>query len=376
MKKESLPYRKEVRRQGLVKKAAAHVPLIGRRFFMAQEETLILDTSIALYLFLEDGVFSSNKPLGMKDRQSLGGFLDLLNVSLPPEWGIHRMIDELRRRFSYIIQSKENLQSVLNNHPLPRRAFSASCQPRNSNKGQSGMTCGVWKLFHVATVGVAEHRGGHTLMDSEMIAPDTRLFSPMDAADAIRNFVDSFMTCEHCRKNFVNDYDDCEKHRRCDRLTDDDEGASNADWKELPLWLWEVHNEVSLRIVEEHNQRLQQQKPSLMRRKTIKQPVTAIWPNIETCFLCFNDDGTWDEAEIFTYLEKTFWPDSVMDPKSERLIRYDGDNSMGITILLWLLMFGFVGGFYSLLGAKSPGSVQEVVYRAKRMTNSRPGKKE
>ena len=35
--------------------------------------------------------------------------------------------------------------------------------------------------------------------------------------------------------------------------------------------------------------------------------VQALWPDIQKCLLCFEDEGRWDEARVFQYLEKTYW---------------------------------------------------------------------
>lgn len=367
LKKETLPYKKDVRKQGVVKRTAAKLPVIGRRFRMTPEEELILDVSLSLVVSFESGIKFRGQELDKKQQKALKSFLDLLNVALPPEWGIHQLIDEMRRRFAYIVMSDHNMKRVLSNHPLPRRMWSKSCvQPK---KGTMGFSCGFWKLLHVTTVGVAEQRGGLSLVESGLAGVETKLFSPIDAADTIRDYIEQFFNCEPCKKNFIETYDDCEKNRRCDRLTEEIEAADIADWKELPVWLWEAHNEVSIRILKER-------RSSGTGRNLASQPeITAIWPNIETCFLCFHEDGTWDEGEVFKHLELTFWPDSDMDPKSERLIHYEDDGSFGFGILLWIVMFAILGIVYSTIGKTSPATLQQGLYQAKRMVTMGPGGK-
>ncbi len=363
--KESLPYTKDVRKQSITKKAISALPLVGRRFRMTAEEELILDVSLSLVVGLETGVkFKPGEGLNGQQRKALQNFLDLLNVSLPPEWGIHRLIDDLRRQFGFIIKSESNFKQVLNDHRRPRATWSSSCV--HPSKGTMGFSCGFWKLLHVATVGVAELRGGLNLVDAGLVGPQTRIFSPIAAADAIRDFMEQFFNCGPCKENFVKNYDDCSNNRRCDRLTEESEEASTADWKELSVWMWEVHNEVSVRLMNEQKQRAS--------RLGIRDEIVVIWPNIETCVLCFKDDGTWNEAEIFKHLESTYWPDSELDPRSERLIHYEYDDN-SLSVFLWVIMLGILGVVYSAIGKTSPTSFKQRLYEAKRLVTTGPGKK-
>ena len=301
-KKESLPFKRDVRKPTTMKKVAEKIPVVKRMARMTPEEELILDVSVSFVIGLESGVFVQNdKPLSMHEKMALKHYLELLSISLPAEWGLHRLIDDLRRKINYISQSDRNLRNVLADHPLPRKHWSKSC----TSKTSVGFTCGFWKLMHVATVGVAEQRGGLNLIASGMMAPETRTFSPIEAADTLRNYIEHFFSCTECREHFVSNYDDCEKNRRCDRLTDEDTAASTADWKELAVWLWEVHNEVSVRLAGQYKKQNFWSRSE--RRMTPTDQIRAIWPNMENCFMCFEDDGTWDEDQVFKFLERTYW---------------------------------------------------------------------
>ena len=363
LKKEALPWIKDVRRPSLVKKVVSVVPVVGRRFKMTPEEELILDVSLSFVTGLEGMLFPGGGALNKKQQDTLLDFLDLLNIGLPPEWGIHRLIASLRSRRVEI--TRAFLREVINSHPLPRRTWSPSCN--NKDKRLTGYSCGMWKLLHVVTVGVAEQRGGLNLIDSGMLSENSRVFSPIEAADAIRDYIAEFYNCAICKKNFVANYDDCDNNRRCDRLTEDAEDASLADWKELPVWLWEVHNEVSIRVGKEEEKRRSTRlflKVSFFPKKVDKPQIALIWPNMEECFLCFNEDGTWDEAEVFKHLESVYWPDSELDPRSERLIRYEGDGSRETVYFLWIFMFIILAIVYKTIGVSSPAPL---LYRARRM---------
>lgn len=370
--KETLPWKKDVRKASWAKSAASGVPLVGRHFKMTPEEELILDVSVTFVTGLETSIkFPGSGELNQKQKDALLKYLDLLSIALPPEWGIHRLIGSLRDQFAIVTKGRAYLQKVLDKHPLPRKTWSRSCV--NKERELSGYSCGLWKLLHVVTVGVAEQRGGLNLIESGMISVDANVFSPIDAADAIRDYIEEFFNCATCKRNFVQTYDDCDNNRRCDRLTEKIEDASIADWKELPIWMWEVHNEVSIRLQKERAGRAANRGISTLRRSSEKSEIAVIWPNIDECFLCFNNDGTWDEAEVFKHLESAYWPDSELDPKSELLIQYDGDRSVGL--LMWLAMFGILWIIYMVVVTTSPATLHQSIYQAKRMVKKGSSKK-
>lgn len=365
LKKESLPFRKDVRKPGFAKKAAEHIPGLKRMVKMTEEEELILDVSLSLTVALETGLMMGIDDL--KARTVMRRWLDLLSVSLPPEWGIHRLIDDLRSRFTYATKNKDIFRTIIREHPLPRQGWSSSCK---TNRSASGFSCGFWKLLHTVAVGVAEQQGGKSLVVSGMMSPTTKTFSPMEAADTIRDYINEFFTCRPCRENFVKNYDACENNRRCDRLTDEIDGATTADWKELPLWLWEVHNEVSVRIVKERVESSYGPK-GVKNHATVKDEVGAIWPNVETCILCFNGDGTWNEGQIFRFLEKSYWPDAELDPMHDKLLTFDGEASSGLGAMLALTLL-ILWAVYSVIG-KHSSSIQHSVLAARHAVSRRAG---
>lgn len=186
--------------------------------------------------------------------------------------------------------------------------------------------CGMWKLLHVVTVGVAEHHGGVNLVESsQMAANSTRTFSPAEAAEAIREYMSRFLTCDECRENFLRKYDTCAL-RRCDRLTYRSGAATPDDWKQLSLWMWELHNEVNVRVLQkkakEEAKRLAcnplEVMPMMRRIVLESEIVTVLWPSLEDCVVCFDDDGKWNENSVFEVLERTYW--DPPDAKFNRLL--------------------------------------------------------
>lgn len=289
-----LPYKKRVAPMKIVER----LPIIEHSVRMSHEEELILDASLSFLTALRVGIYKSNDPLPPKKQKALKDWLDLLHISLPPEWALQEAIGDLRSNFDEISNSRKALKDVLNQHMLPRRKWSRSCSREN------GFSCGFWKMLHTITVGVAEYRGGQDLIASGSVMPTTRIFSPSDAADTIREYMAYFFPCDECSKHFIGQYDQCELNRRCDRLTDDPINSSDADWKELAMWLWEVHNDVNIRLLKEKHERKR-----LRWHKSLPETdqIKAIWPTIPACPNCLHDDGSFNENIVFLYLEQVYW---------------------------------------------------------------------
>jgi hypothetical protein len=285
-----LPFKKQVQPM----KLAEHVPIISSVVPVSHEEELILDASLSFLMGLRIGVYKSDDPLPPKQKQALKDWLELLQISLPPEWALHETIGDLLHNFEYISKGKKELVTILSNHKFPRSKWSRSCSAK------LGFSCGFWKLLHTMTVGIAEFRGGQDLILSGSVRPGTRVFSPLEAADTVREYLAYFFTCTECSKHFIGQYDQCDINRRCKRLTNDSRSASDADWKELAKWLWEFHNDVNVRLLHD--------KENKKRKRTEQSDqVQAIWPSITECVSCLNDDGTFNENAIFLHLEQTYW---------------------------------------------------------------------
>ena len=219
---ELLPYYKDAR----VSKTLS----LQRFKKLTPEESLISDISKTIHFSFANLFFRKADKLRPAELIAFRDFLNLLQVSLPPEWRLHRLIGDLRRNFVKVGKGRENLQDILKKYPQPNLAWSNDCKT-------GGFHCGFWKLLHTITVGIAEHRGGLNLIEVDLIEPNAKTFAPMEAADVIRSYINHFyIDCDNCRKTFMELYSDCENNRRCDRLTDDKDGASIADWKELALW--------------------------------------------------------------------------------------------------------------------------------------------
>lgn len=290
------PFKKRLSAPRLVER----LPVIKRIVVMTVEEELILDASLSFLEGLRVSVFKSKEPLPLKQKRALKGWLDLLSISLPPEWALHETIGDLVENIDRISMSHQDLMNVLEKHTFPRIRWSRTCA------GQDGFSCGFWRLLHVMTVGVAEHRGGRDLIDSSLVRPGTRVFSPIEAAETLREYVVYFFPCTQCAQHFASQFDICENNRRCDRLTKDLSTASDADWKELAKWLWEFHNDVSVRILKDKLGK-RHRRSAEPNEALLADQVGELWPTVDECVVCFYEDGTYNEEAIFLHLEKVYW---------------------------------------------------------------------
>ena len=369
--KKNLPFKLQPRKPNFVQKQAEKVPGIKRMFKMSKDEELILDASLSFVIGLKHGIFTSNDPLTDEKKEALKSWLNLMSVGLPPEWGLHTLIDDLSVNIELISQKDANLLKILDKYPIPRQKWSKSCD----TTGIGGFSCGMWKLIHIMSIGVAEHKGGRNLIDANVVESSTRVFSPADVADTIREYIYYFFGCKECRDNFISEYDQC-SFRRCDRLSDDAKAANSDDWKQVALWIWEVHNSVSVRVANEKVTR-SAKKLQMSPFRTNSVPVIkkndeiqSLWPTLETCLSCFDMDGKWNEASVFAFLERTYWSDP--DEKTGRLLlAHNTDHDISGVRLIWVMLILAIGAVLFLWQHLNKSSgLRKTLAAASTLTNS------
>ena len=319
-KTKPTPTRKELKQNtigkklSIPKKILSSVPVVKRAFKTKPEEDLYADAALSFVTGLKLGVFTDSRPLDQKRQGALVDWLELLSISLPPELGLHAVIDDLLNNMSYISQGRDKLYEQLDKYPLANKYWSDSCSKGRRGQGQN---CGLWKLLHIVTIGFAEHRGGLEQQDGSYVdvpMSSGPTFTPNEGAAIIREYIALFFGCDVCKNNFLSKYDDCVSFGRCDRMPVDariDE-VEDEDWREFPLWLWEFHNHVSARIVQ----------VKAKRDGGRDDEVIGIWPNAETCFSCYSIDGQWNMEELYAFLETTYWyASSSSDFKLDRALK-------------------------------------------------------
>uniref|UniRef100_A0A7S3PE65 Sulfhydryl oxidase n=1 Tax=Amphora coffeiformis TaxID=265554 RepID=A0A7S3PE65_9STRA len=323
-------------------KLGERIPIVKRVVKMNNEEALMIDTTLAFLEGLQRGLFMRGQTLSSDEKLALNDWLKFLSVALPQEWGLHEVIDDLLMKKNFISQSRQNLMAIIEKHAPKRKSYSPSC-----SNTKIPFNCGFWKLLHTATVGIAEHRGGLALIEEGSMRSDATTFDPASAADTIRNYMAFFFPCPRCSKHFTDQYDDCDNLERCLRLSDDEHAASESDWKELAKWLWEFHNSVSVRILHEvadgkrkSNGRFSMSGGQIGPGKgSILDEIAVLWPTIDECIKCYDNEGGWNEEAVFLHLEAQYWPPSDPDPKTARLLRLEQEldpSGPGMTILLLL----------------------------------------
>ncbi len=283
-------------------------------------------------------MFKTNGALTYKQKAALIDWLELLSVSLPPEIGLHELIDTLKHNVEEISQRHENLKVLIDKHPLPENEYSMSCR-----KGMKPFLCGFWKLLHVMSVGFAEQAGGLALRES---SPSIRVFSAKEAAAVVREYIALFFPCAECSKRFVAKYDDC-SFQRCHRLSDETNDASAEIWQEFPLWLWEVHNDFSSSNLKEEVASEAIGNSKARSKADVKQwerTMNVLFPQINQCNACVKLDGTWNLNAVYNHLEDEYWTfGHFVHPKVDQFLEYNAAESNSSQFRwIYYLLFTFL----------------------------------
>lgn len=303
------------------------------------KQQLYGDAFLSFDFALRNGVFMEAPTLTNTTKDALGHWLELLRRALPPVWKIQRYIDAIMEDYDTTIANETIFLERIEPFKPDHKEWSPSCTHEN---GLPGYTCGLWELFHIMTVGLIEwNKQG----DNKWVVIPTEY-----AADTLRNYVAHFFGCEVCQENFLSAYDAC-AFDRCNRLkphTDDDENdAYPTDWEQLPLWLWETHNAVNVRLLHERADREG-------RTVTPQDEVDVRWPSRQECPGCWREDGTWDEDLVYKYLRISYWPDDSLTADYRRELESvtvaEGDDEtvpLSVTLLPLGVLAFFAIGLYS-----------------------------
>ena len=302
---------------------------------------------------LKTGVYNRFGKLSDDRALILSDFIDLVDWATPQTWSVRTgMLKEIRLRFhDVVVSSKSNLIDMVernqNLHEMkkgdaaldhlwgyidvPRRIRRRNAitglggdapdtkrkdevSKRNRKWTQActhglpahGFTCGLWDLFHIITIGAS-------MQDHQLYGFHAGyLTSHRDVALTIRNFVANFFACDVCRWNFIDMYDNC-GHDHCNRLPSESpiilgesggtgRGAKMA--RELPLWLFQVHNAINVRLMGEAAARAN-------REVTIEERRAALFPPAEICPKCWSDIETneYDPDAVYNFLRTWYWPE-------------------------------------------------------------------
>ncbi|VEU36824.1 unnamed protein product [Pseudo-nitzschia multistriata] len=200
------------------------------------------------------------------------------------------VVRDLLKNFDAIVMEPMALNKIMGNHPPPGPISKWS---RASSQHGTGYTAGLWILFHIMSVGLV--KWNHLATD------DGQMIIPAAMADIQRNYVEHFFQCEECRLNFLSDFDAC-MFDRCNRLITLANGGTLEQFIQYPLWLYETHNGVNVRL---RNERIEQGIES----ESFTTQAEISWPPASSCPLCWlsREKDRWDELEVYKFLEQSYW---------------------------------------------------------------------
>lgn len=245
------------------------------------------DAATSFEFSLKYNIYMTNGHMPRKEQDAFLDWLELLADVLPPQMKrTHELIQHLIDNFTRATLGLPIMMDLIREKfpPMKEETWRTCTYEGNEN----GYTCGLWQLFHVMSMGVVEH--------------NKHAKSPIPTryvAETLRNYIENFFQCDVCRMNFLYMYDNCE-FDGCHRLSNEP-STSEHDWKELPLWLWETHNDVNVRLMGERLERDNQDPPNE------REQQQARWPSLYQCPNCWREDHSWDQDEVFEELHSMYW---------------------------------------------------------------------
>jgi thiol-disulfide isomerase/thioredoxin len=255
------------------------------------QEDLYKDAHLSFHFALRNGIYMVNGPLSIKARNAFEDWLNLLHRVFPTASDMNLLVSALLDDLENVVLGEERMLEVVSKFPAPSQRWTEAC--RHGRPG-AGYTCGLWELFHVITIAVTEW--------NQLSLEDMSLaIGVEDVAVTIRNYVENFFGCEVCRENFLAGFDSC-AHNRCQRLNNN--GTSMAEWKELPMWLFETHNSVNVRLLKEKAEREEWPTP------TAQDKIDKQWPARVACPRCWRGwrgDGGLVYSTVFEHLKLEYW---------------------------------------------------------------------
>jgi len=229
-------------------------------------------------------------------------WIDLLYWSLPPSWKVHTIVNDIRANVPIHSVRKHELSQIVENHKEfilhDTSGWSQSCS--NHEDENWNFTCGFWNLVHIVSVGVAER---HTT-----VLGDKLRVSTSHAAQTVRNYIQYFLGCNACTAAFLQLYNTKNSEERFIQQHSPYAKTDEKYWRDFAIWLWEVHNEINVKKLEETHSTI-----------TEKDSDLVIWPSQKDCPLCKlpNNNGTWDHMEVYNFLKSQYWyVNSMCNPRS------------------------------------------------------------
>jgi thiol oxidase len=239
---------------------------------------------------MKTAIFTQSGPLPDKAKRALREFLLVMKRTVPLSSSMQPVVRDLLKNFESIVTSSAALNEIMAKHPPPKPINKWST---SSSQHGTGYTAGLWVLFHIMSVGLVQWN--HFAID------DGQKLIPAEMADIQRNYIEHFFQCEACRLNFLSDFDAC-MYDRCNRLVTTAIGGTKQQFIQYPLWLYETHNAVNVRLRKE---RIEQN----IENEHFTTQGEVVWPSFASCPSCWasGDKDRWDELEVYKFLQQSYW---------------------------------------------------------------------
>ncbi|XP_043232963.1 sulfhydryl oxidase 2-like [Amphibalanus amphitrite] len=211
---------------------------------------------------------AGKKDISGEALSALRNFVEMLIKYLPVRKSVIEAVSELKM----FLKGKKRVGGAeIQRHlekarsPLPPHRPWHGC--RGSQPGLRGYTCGLWSVFHAATV------QAHQLEESNNVS----------ILPAIHGYVKHFFSCAHCSQHFQ------EMSAR--------EGLFNVTHtNEAMIWLWRAHNIVNKRLAGDGTEDPQHPKVQ--------------FPTQTQCLACFSGD-TYFEPIIISFLHSFYGKEAM-----------------------------------------------------------------
>mmetsp|Transcript_9045 Transcript_9045/g.14073 ORF Transcript_9045/g.14073 Transcript_9045/m.14073 type:complete len:597 (+) Transcript_9045:60-1850(+) len=297
------------------------------------------DAMASLFLSIDDTTRKVGDGLtwSRKEHRIFREWIDLLHWSLPTRnmAKAHNIINDLRNNIAVIREKPDEITDILETHNFYSEGADWSKSCNDKNRADKGYACGFWKLLHIISIGVySQHR--QVLGDLERVAVP-------HIVKTIHDYVKVFGFAANNveQELLVESLGNCTKDEKCQRkiglkrtglfsefFTRTIPQTDDKSWKELSIFLWEIHQ--------------------TYRRATLNEALQELqWPSAVACPKCFSkkrvtdvqntnleqiDDSIivdsfnqiiWNKEPLFTYLKHEYWPRALQTPRVVVLDQWD-----------------------------------------------------
>lgn len=222
----------------------------------------------------------------------------LVRWAFPPETKVHDLAEALKLDFPSISMSEDGLLRVIGRHNEVGTDITWSTRCGAKTK-RGGYACGLWSLLHILSIGVAERH-------ASVVGDADERVTAHYAGEVMKSFIDNFFIgCDSCRESWIELYDEAVRNGSAMEVDKSDE------WSNLAMWVWEVHNEITV-----------------LREQSLGQGYhregrgsSSLWPSREDCPKCWegltDDTGlvmsmdSYNRKEVYEHLKKTYWPSGI-----------------------------------------------------------------